>query len=96
MTPFKFPATFLSLDVKERKKVPSTRNRELGTYRLLAANAIHYTTATACESMQIEYYTIGHFTLADLPPESFQDLLSRPWGQAGCQNKPKTSRNSNF
>ena len=53
MTPFKFPATFLSLDVKERKKVPSTRNLELGTFHLLAANAIHYTTAAAYQRMQI-------------------------------------------
>ena len=36
------------------------------------------------------------FTQGYLPPESFHSLLSRPWGQAGCQKKLKTSRNSNF
>ena len=35
-------------------------------------------------------------TQADLPSESFHYLLSRPWGQVGCQKKQKSSRNSNF
>ena len=32
------------------------------------------------------------FTQADLPPESFHYLLSRPWGQVGCQKKQKSSK----
>ena len=95
----------------EAQRYPSTQNIKISLYQVyfhakmlltMGAAAENLTTLVTIALVPLSGLTgeiparAWVITLADLPQESFQDLLSHPWGQAGCQNKRKTSRNSNF
>ena len=57
------------------------------------ADCVQSVCRTGAESVQRVCRTCAQ---ADLPPESFPDLLSRPWGQAGCLRMQKPSRKLHF